>query len=171
MRIETITRDHPSYNQMIELRRAVLRLPLGLDFTEEELESEAEDAFCCAIDEKGVIGCLVLTKNSDDLVRMRQVAVSPELRGLGIGRLLVNYSEVLASMRGYSTMTLHARSHVVSFYRRLGYDVHGGEFVEVGIPHFRMSKALPKTHVNHSTINQRVEGGTDGGSKVLAPEE
>jgi predicted GNAT family N-acyltransferase len=39
-------------------------------------------------------------------------------------------------------MVLHARETAVPFYLKLGYEVVGGQFEEVGIPHFKMEKKL-----------------------------
>jgi predicted GNAT family N-acyltransferase len=39
-------------------------------------------------------------------------------------------------------MVLHARETAVPFYNALGYNSVGAQFEEVGIPHFRMEKAL-----------------------------
>ena len=39
-------------------------------------------------------------------------------------------------------VTLHARANVVGFYERLGYSAQGDPFLEVGIPHRHMRRAL-----------------------------
>ena len=47
--------------------------------------------------------------------------------------------------RGYSRVYLHAREVAIEFYRKLGYEVFGEGFVEVGIPHRHMQKFISKT--------------------------
>jgi predicted GNAT family N-acyltransferase len=37
---------------------------------------------------------------------------------------------------------MHARKTAVPFYERIGYQVAGEEFLEVGIPHYEMRKLL-----------------------------
>lgn len=129
------------YREAVELRRRVLRLPLGLDFTPEELLAEADDHCLVALYEGGLAGTLSLVEKLPD-VKMRQVAVEQGLQGKGIGRRLVAFSEEFARSLGAQRMVLHARETAVPFYLALGYARVGDRFEEVGIPHFRMEKEL-----------------------------
>ena len=88
------------------------------------------------------MGCLVLTPVNAEEIKMRQVAVDDRIQRKGIGTELVLFSERLARDRGYKRMVLNARDTAVPFYLRLNYAVDGDPFEEVGIPHFRMVKAL-----------------------------
>lgn len=147
--LQTIEHGSEVYQQMIELRRRVLRTPLGLDFSTEDLESERDDTFCCALSREGMVaGCLVLSKVDESTLRMRQVAVEPALQGNGIGRVLVRYSEEVSRTSAIDTIVLHARADVVEFYQRLGYEVVGDQFEEVSIPHFRMSMDISCDRTN-----------------------
>lgn len=89
-----------------------------------------------------MIGILLLTPVSEHLVKMRQVAVSPDQQGKGVGTSMVLDSEILAKSQNFTNITLHARENAVPFYLRLGYQVVGDKFEEVGIPHFKMEKVL-----------------------------
>ena len=132
----------PEYIQEVELRLAVLREPLGLTFTEAQLEEEAEEIHInCFMGEK-LAGTLLLKSISVDEIKMRQVAVNPDIRGRGIGRYMVFYAEGWAKGRGYKTMSMHAREESILFYLKLGYRITGEKFTEVTIPHFKMEKAL-----------------------------
>ncbi len=130
------------YFVFLQLRREILRWPLGLEFSDAELEQESADIFLAAFDGDALVGGLILTRIDDHTVRMRQVAVREDRRGTGVGRALVEASEAVASERGYQSMILHARANVTPFYLRLGYAREGEEFSEVGIPHFAMVKRL-----------------------------
>jgi predicted GNAT family N-acyltransferase len=55
---------------------------------------------------------------------------------------MVAFSEEVSKKMGYSKMILHARKVVVLFYQKQGYRTLGEEFLEVGIPHFKMEKDL-----------------------------
>jgi GNAT superfamily N-acetyltransferase len=129
------------YREAVELRRRVLRLPLGLDFTPEELLAEAGDHCLVVLCDGGLAGTLSLVEKLPE-VKMRQVAVEPDLQGKGIGRKLVAFAEDFARSLGAERMTLHARETAVPFYLAQGYSVVGDRFDEVGIPHFRMEKDL-----------------------------
>ena len=132
----------PEQLASIELRKRVLRWPLGLDFTGEELAAEMNEFHLVTLEGNNLVACLVLTPQSKKVVKMRQVAVDPDRQGEGIGKHLVKYSEEVARSEGFSTMVLHARENVVPFYLKLGYEVAGELFEEVTIPHRKMEKHL-----------------------------
>ena len=137
--------DHGSdlYWQAVELRRQVLRLPLGLDYTPEQLESESDSRHLVAVNsDSSVIGYLMLDPPAAGATKMRQVAVSPDQQGQGIGRKLVSLSEEVAEQSGSQEMVLHAREVALRFYERLGYQTEGEPFEEVGLRHWKMRKSL-----------------------------
>lgn len=139
-----IEHGSPAYDGAVALRRSVLRLPLGLDFSPEELDAERRDWHLAAWsdDEAELTGCLVLSPLGDGIAKMRQVAVAEAWRGRGLGRQLVAFAEDYARDRGIRELVLNARETVVSFYESLGYVAAGDAFVEVTLPHRRMRKTL-----------------------------
>ena len=133
----------PAYALAVALRHEVLRIPLGLAFTVDQLASEADSHHLVALDEGGrILGCLMLTPRAGGEVQMRQVAVRPDLQGTGLGRALAEEAERQGRQLGFTRMMLHARDTAVGFYERLGYAPEGEPFVEVGIAHRQMAKAL-----------------------------
>ncbi|MEV5082331.1 GNAT family N-acetyltransferase [Streptomyces sp. NPDC093064] len=71
-----------------------------------------------------------------------RLAVTGDARGLGVGAALVRAIEDAARARGLSAVDLHAQSHALGFYERLGYEAYGPEFPDAGIPHRAMRRAL-----------------------------
>ncbi|MEV5319741.1 GNAT family N-acetyltransferase [Streptomyces sp. NPDC052687] len=71
-----------------------------------------------------------------------RLAVLPDARGLGIGVALVRAIEDAARARGLTAVDLHAQTHALGFYERLGYEAYGPEYLEAGIPHRAMRRAL-----------------------------
>ncbi|MEW2247374.1 GNAT family N-acetyltransferase [Streptomyces sp. NPDC058733] len=71
-----------------------------------------------------------------------RLAVTREARGLGVGAALVRAVEEAARARGLSAVDLHAQTHALGFYERLGYEVYGPEFPDAGIPHRAMRRPL-----------------------------
>jgi len=136
--------DHGSreYQQMVQLRNDILRRPLGLQFTPDELEKEKEEILIGAFEEEKMLGCCMLIKMEPGSVRLRQMAVLNNLQGKGIGRALMQFAENIARDRGFQKITMHARKTAVGFYEKLGYRVCGQEFEEVTIPHYVMEKML-----------------------------
>jgi GNAT superfamily N-acetyltransferase len=136
--------DHGSreYRQMIDLRYEILRKPLGLSFTEEELDREKNDILIGAFDEERLLACCLLTRMDPVTCKLRQMAVHNSQQGKGIGATMMNFAENVARDRGFKVMAMHARKTATGFYEKLGYRVEGDEFMEVTIPHNLMKKKL-----------------------------
>ncbi|MEU1267459.1 GNAT family N-acetyltransferase [Streptomyces sp. NPDC005799] len=71
-----------------------------------------------------------------------RLAVTREARGLGVGVALVRAIEDAARARGLTAVDLHAQTHALGFYERLGYAAYGPEYPEAGIPHRAMRRTL-----------------------------
>jgi predicted GNAT family N-acyltransferase len=142
MALKIVDHGSPEYQQMIKLRDDMLRKPLGLSFSQEELEREKENMHIAAFDDDEILGCCMLVEKDAETVRLRQMAVLNDLQGKGIGRALMNFAENLARDRGFKKITMHARKTVAGFYEKMGYDPVGEEFTEITIPHVVMEKRL-----------------------------
>jgi predicted GNAT family N-acyltransferase len=140
--IREVEHGSPEYWATVELRDPVLRRPLGLQFSIEELNAEKDSRHIVCYRGDRLVGCLVLRPIAGGDIQMRQVAVVPDVQGQGIGRAMVECSEALARRIGFTRMILHARETVAAFYERLGYTKVGERFVEVTIPHWAMVKSL-----------------------------
>ncbi len=130
------------YQQAVELRRQVLRLPLGLDFTVEQLDSEIDSFHFVGGVEGIVLATAMATPLDIEVIKIRQVAVSQSQQGKGYGREIMLFTEEWATQMEYKTVVLHAREVVVDFYLRLDYELFDEPFEEVGIPHRKMRKFL-----------------------------
>ncbi|MFF4499251.1 GNAT family N-acetyltransferase [Streptomyces sp. NPDC001401] len=121
----------------------------------EDLEYDAYDAVAVhvlAVREDGVplgtgrllYGEAAAAKVDGDLTvgSLGRLAVAQEARGLGIGVALVRAIEDAARARGLAAVDLHAQTHALGFYERLGYEAYGPEYPEAGIPHRAMRRAL-----------------------------
>ena len=133
------TRD---YEQALLLREAVLRTPLGLALTEEELADESNCRHLGGFDGERLTAVLLLRPLDEQTVKMRQVAVHPEFQALGLGSQLVAFAESFAKERGFTQMAAHARATALAFYRKAGYKVLGDDFIEATIPHRLVTKQL-----------------------------
>src|SRR6204780_25612 len=142
MALKMIDYGTQEYDQMIQLRMEMLRKPLGLTFSVEELEKEKDDVLIGAFEDDKLLGCCLLTRVDDITVRLRQMAVPNSLQGKGVGRALMIFAENIARDLGYKRLCMHARSTAVGFYQKLGYHTAGSEFTEVTIPHYVMEKNL-----------------------------
>src|SRR6056297_3522738 len=125
-----------------------------------DTEREREDAFSVRhevfVEEQGVdesdeyvaydsgepIGAARLREYADGVGKVERVAVCASRRGSGVGRALMATLEARAETLGFVTIKLHSQTQAADFYRTLGYERHGGEFEEAGIPHVEMRKPL-----------------------------
>lgn len=75
--------------------------------------------------------------------KIGRVCVLKEYRGTGLGADLINAA--LEQMRDLPDVTiarLGAQTHALGFYERLGFAAFGDEYMDAGIPHFDMERAL-----------------------------
>jgi predicted GNAT family N-acyltransferase len=142
MPIKIIDHGSADYQKMIDLRMDILRKPLGLTFTEADLDKEKDDILIGAFEEEDLMACCILTKIGDDTCKLRQMAVRPKIQGTGLGAAMMNYAEQLAKDAGFKKMVMNARKTAKGFYEKLGYEIKGDEFVEVTLPHFYMQKNI-----------------------------
>ncbi|MFE6894239.1 GNAT family N-acetyltransferase [Streptomyces sp. NPDC057694] len=89
-------------------------------------------------------GAAAAVKNggAEDVGALGRLAVAKVARGLGVGAALVGAIEDAARDRGLAAVDLHAQTHALGFYERLGYEVYGPEFPDAGIPHRAMRKTI-----------------------------
>lgn len=143
MRIIQAAYGSPEYDDMVRLRYEVLRQPLGLEFSPEELASEYDQNHLGLYSaDWELYGCLVLKPLNPYQVKMRQVAIRSDLQNRGLGKWLILQSELYAKSLGFQQIECHARESAIPFYLKLGYTITSEEFIEVGLPHKKMEKRL-----------------------------
>ena len=142
MALKQIDHGSKEYKQMVALRMEILRKPLGLNFTEEELAKEKEDILIGAFDEDKILACCLLTKVDNATIKLRQMAVQNNLQGKGIGASMMSFAETVARDKGYRKLMMHARNTAIGFYEKFDFKVKGNEFIEVNVPHHVMEKRL-----------------------------
>ena len=100
IRIKEIAFNSSDYKKAVTIREKILRIPLGLSFSKEELEREASDIHIAGFSGETMIGTLVLSPQNKEIIRMRQVAVHSGYQKRGIGKQLVEFSEKFAVEQG-----------------------------------------------------------------------
>jgi peroxiredoxin Q/BCP len=142
--LEIVEAPHGSelYQQALTLREAILRAPLGLRLSEEELADDARRRHFCATMQGAVVGSVSLKPLDKETLQLRQMAVVQDRRREGIGARLLARAEDWASAEGYRRIVLNARLGAEGFYARYGYLAEGEPFDENTVPHIRMTKRL-----------------------------
>ncbi|KUH38898.1 MULTISPECIES: GNAT family N-acetyltransferase [Streptomyces] len=135
------------------VRRAVFVVEQGVP---EEIEYDAYDATAVHVIAEHTADGVTLgtgrllygpdaagrTGGAEGVGALGRLAVTREARGLGVGAALVRAIEDAARARGLTAVDLHAQTHALDFYRRLGYGPYGEEFLDAGIPHLAMRRTL-----------------------------
>ena len=133
----------PEYDELVQLRTKILRKPLGLEFTIDQLSNEYNDFhFGIYNQELKLLGGMIFNNIGNNTLKMRQVAVDDVCQNKGIGKFMVKQSEKWAKEKGFNKIELNARDTAIPFYQSLGYDAEGEIFIEVSIPHLKMVKNL-----------------------------
>lgn len=130
------------YRQALRLREAILRAPLGLTVSAEELHDDAMRQHFCAVEYGGVVGTVSLRPLDEATLHLKQMAVAERRRKLRIGAQLLAHAEAWAAQAGFRLMIAHARVGAEGFYLKLGYAQEGAPFEEHTIPHIRVTKRL-----------------------------
>ncbi|MDF1825814.1 MAG: GNAT family N-acetyltransferase [Verrucomicrobiales bacterium] len=131
------------FPEWIELRQVILRDPIGLTYSEEDLESERDERHLIAGDTMGILGGLAVKVVDQGHWKVRQVAVAEIMQGRGLGQLLMRHMMAAAQSERVPRILLHSRESVVPFYEKLGFSTVGEGFLEVGIPHRLMEITFP----------------------------
>lgn len=134
------------YDQELELRYRVLREPLQLPLSESDKQFDREETHLGVLSEGQLVGCCLLRMGAPGQppgqAKMRQVAISPELQGKGVGAALVRYFENFARARGATEVVMDARVSAIGFYEKLGYVTTSELFTQVTVPHKKMRKSI-----------------------------
>lgn len=123
--------------QVLQIRQRVFVAEQGVPA---ELEQDDDDALALHWlaweGEKPVATARMLM--SESRAKIGRVAVLPQARGNGVGRLLMQTLHQKAREEHLEQIYLDAQLQVIPFYESLGYQVEGEVFEDCGILHRRM---------------------------------
>jgi predicted GNAT family N-acyltransferase len=140
--IRQIDFDSREYQAELVLRDKILRQPLGMSLFDEDLSQDRNDFHFCAFYNEQLIAVVLLSPLISGELKMRQVAINQDFQSLKIGSKMIIYCEQFAREYGYAKIVLNARKTALEFYKKSGYCILSDEFLEVGIPHYKMAKTL-----------------------------
>lgn len=143
MKLQQVDFGSPAFEGLLELRDLVLRKPLNMVFTIDQITCEYNNYHFGLYDNNdNLLATSILKENDDSTVKMRQVAVDPNCQNRGIGMTMIKEIESWCIHYNYKRIVLAARDTAIPFYTKLGYKTIGKKFTEVGIPHKQMEKQL-----------------------------
>lgn len=130
--------DFKAYYQ---LRFDVLRKPwnqaLGSEIDKDEETSH--HAFIKHNNE--VLAVCRMQLNSPEIAQLRYMAVSPNMQGKGLGKIIIQFLEDKSKEIGAKKVILHARENAVPFYKSCGYSIVEKSYLLFDeIQHYLMEK-------------------------------
>ncbi len=117
---------------------------LGQDVPE-DMERDEHDEVCdhaVAVRDGAVLATGRLLDPGDGTGTIGRMAVAEGARRTGLGAAVLARLEQRARERGLAAVELHAQVHARRFYDRAGYAPYGDTYLEAGIEHVSMRKAL-----------------------------
>jgi predicted GNAT family N-acyltransferase len=128
-------------DEALELRRRVFVGQQGVTLDADRDGLDPTALHIVAVADGRVVGTCRLVFD-DGLARLGRMAVEDSLRGRGLGAAILEEAEAQARAAGATRIRLHAQTAARTLYERGGFQVHGEEFMEEGIPHLTMEKRL-----------------------------
>jgi predicted GNAT family N-acyltransferase len=134
-------RDAEELEQALTLRDRVFAGEQGVDPAADRDGLDDQALQFVAVEDGRVVGtCRVLIRGG--VARLGRMVVDRRLRGRGVGARLLDVAERAAADAGATLVRLHAQATAAEFYARGGYTPVGEPFVEEGIDHITMERAL-----------------------------
>lgn len=125
----------------LELRRQVFCDEQGVTLEAERDGRDHEAVHLVAVAGERVIAtCRLLAAGAE--VRLGRMVVEVALRGRGVGARMLESADRVVEEMGHERVVLNAQVRARGVYDRAGYVQRGEAFVEQGIDHVAMEKAL-----------------------------
>jgi peroxiredoxin Q/BCP len=157
------------YAEALKLREAILRRPLGLTLSNEDIADDALRRHFCALSNGAVVASVSFKRLGPHTLQLKQMAVAEGCQREGVGSRLLDFAEAWARHGGYGMIILNARIGAEGFYARHGYRAEGEPFAENTIPHIRMTKRTLGGKRMSLEVGDKAPDftlPTDGGGKV-----
>lgn len=136
-------RDRAELDAALALREQVFVVEQGVT-PEGDRDGRDEEAIQLVVegDDGTLVGTCRVLVEPDGVARFGRLAVMASHRRRGIAAALLAEAEREARAAGARTMRLHAQTDALKLYENAGYEPRGERFVDEGIEHLTMEKAL-----------------------------
>ncbi|HEX7298361.1 MAG TPA: GNAT family N-acetyltransferase [Solirubrobacteraceae bacterium] len=134
-------RDEQEVVAALDLRHDVFCMEQGVSLADERDGRDGEALHLVALEDGVVTGtCRLLLDGTT--VKLARMAVARSRRGLGLARALLGEADAQARALGAQRIALSAQLDARAVYERAGYEAYGEVFVDAGIEHVMMARAL-----------------------------
>lgn len=137
-----IAADEPAKAACATLRRKVFIEEQGVSEDEEIDGLDAECTHVLATSGDTPVGAARF-RVAGDAVKIQRVCVSKEFRGKGVGAEIIGFIVGHARRHRLAPFArLGSQTHALDFYRKLGFEAYGDNYLDAGIPHRDMQLKL-----------------------------
>jgi predicted GNAT family N-acyltransferase len=134
-------RDRSEVDAALALRYDVFCVEQGVSLEEERDGRDDEALHLVVLDDGEVVGtCRLLAEGSE--VKLGRMAVASSHRGRRLAAALLVEADARARELGARRIVLAAQLSAQAVYERAGYAPYGDVFLDAGIEHVMMGKAL-----------------------------
>ena len=128
--------------QIFQIRYQVFQIEQGVDPALEFDGKDEQAIHLLAYLNQIAVGTARLRLLNPQTAKIERVAVLSEMRGLGIGKQIMETALEVLKSANVAEVQIHAQEQVRNFYLGLGFVPEGAVFEEAGIPHVKMKKRL-----------------------------
>lgn len=139
--VKLVTSDEDR-ERAFTLRKEVFVNEQGVPLSLELDEHDATAIHFIVNDGEDTIATARLREVEPKIGKVERVCVLSSYRGKRLGVLIMKTVEQYAKSIDFKTLKLNAQSYAAPFYEKLDYVVTSPEFMDAGIPHRAMEKAL-----------------------------
>ena len=150
--VQPATREE--WDMYYRLRFEVLRKPWKQPESSTQDETEKISVHLLAIDQNArAAGTARLQLNPDGIGQIRSMAVRHDVRGHGLGTLLLTHLEKIAESKNIKHIILDARENAIGFYQKHGYKLGPASYLLFGIiRHFHMYKHMEENNSGNQDL-------------------
>ncbi len=130
----------------MDIRRAVFIVEQDVpeDLEVDGLDGDARHVL--AVDDADAPLATARVRFVDDAAKIERVAVLKAARGRGVGQGIMRWIvNALSGEDSVAKLKLGSQTHAVKFYEKLGFEKHGAEYMDAGIPHYAMVLDITNT--------------------------
>ncbi|UBH09663.1 GNAT family N-acetyltransferase [Macrococcus armenti] len=113
--------------QIYEINDKILELLLLADPSIEMINQYLSESSIYTVEEKDLIGVIVLKKISESTMEIMNIAVSDAYQGKGYGKLMLKEAEKIAKHSGYNNLiiaTANSSLNQLALYQKCGFRLH-----------------------------------------------
>ena len=127
--------------ELYSVRRAVFIEEQNIS---ERIELDGKDPDCFHVLASDTKGKPIGTARMDDKAKIGRMAVLHDYRRRGIGRKMVQALMDYGRKNSITDFHLSAQVSATGFYKKMGFEPFGEEFIEAGITHINMKLKNPQ---------------------------